>query len=360
MALDLKQVRLEDLSDVRNSFWIGKHPGKPNPKKVLVIRFEGTFGIGSGGNDDADFMVAIGNAGIHAFGPHAIITDLSALSYEWGDMMGSVIDIGHDRRTPTALVVGSKCRQAIGTLCFGENSTNDACERESIFDSLNEAWQYVTTLLDEGAKPPLYEAASDGDLQRVEQLLESGEDPNRPDCWGGTPLHFAANPSIVKLLIEAGADASAKNLAGVTPLDLVKDVESARLLLDAGADPDARSSSNSSPLCGARSVAIAKLLIEAGADVLLRKRNSLLQNVRSPEIARVLIEAGADVNMVDEHGKTPLDRAEENHQMFYRQADRYNIKGDVEVARNYAEIRSLLRASGGLTGSEITKQRNSK
>ncbi len=360
MALDLKQVRLEELSDVRYSFWIGKHPGKRYPRDVLVIRFEGTFGFGSGGNADAAFMTAIGNAGIHAFDPHAIITDLSALSYEWGDMMESVIDIGHDRNAQTALVVGSKCRKAIGTLCFGMNSTNDACERESIFDSLDDAWQYVTKLLDEGNKPPLCEAASDGDPQRVKQLLESGEDPNRPDRWGGTPLHSAANPSIVRLLIEAGADARAKNLAGVTPLDLVKDVESARLLLDAGADPDARSRTNSSPLCGARSAAIAKLLIEAGADVLLRARNSLLHNVRSPETARLLIEAGADVNMVDEHGKTPVDRAEENHQVFYRQAHQYKMKGDAEVAKNYAEIGSILRANGGKTGSEITKPRDAQ
>ena len=95
-------------------------------------------------------------------------------------MMDSVMDTGHDRKAPKALIVGNKCRKAIGTLCFGVNSTNDPCERESIFDSLDEAWQYVTKLLDEGEKPPLYEAASAGDLQRVKQLLESGEDLNRP------------------------------------------------------------------------------------------------------------------------------------------------------------------------------------
>jgi len=150
MAPDLQQVRLEDLSDVRYSFWIGKHPGKQYPRDVLVIRFEGTYRIGSEGNPDAAFMVAIGNAGVYAFNPDAIITDLSALTYEWGDEMAGVMDIGCDRRNkPTSLVVGSNCRQAIGTLCFGVNSTNDACERESIFDSLDDAWKYVTKLLDE-------------------------------------------------------------------------------------------------------------------------------------------------------------------------------------------------------------------
>ena len=48
MALDLQQVRLENLSDVRYSFWIGKHPGKRYPRDVLVIALKGRSASAAG------------------------------------------------------------------------------------------------------------------------------------------------------------------------------------------------------------------------------------------------------------------------------------------------------------------------
>lgn len=359
MAHELKQLRLEALSDVGYSFWAGKHPGKSYERDVLVIRFEGVYRFGSGGNPDATFMLAMGNAGVQAFEPEAIITDLSALSYEWGDMMDSVFGIGGDLKATTAIVVGKQCREAIGTLCFGVDSTKDACEQEWIFDSLDAAWNYVTKLLDEGEQPPIHEAASSGDIQRVKQLLASGEDPNRLDSGEQTPLHSASDAAVVKLLLDAGANPKAQCTHGTTPLHLVKNAECARLLLDAGADPDARSGTGFSPLCHAQSVELVSLLIEAGADVHLRSRSSLLHFVRRPEIAKVLIEAGADVNMIDGNGQSPLDRSEESHQIFNRQAKELGFTDHAEVARNYAEISSLLRANGGLPGAAIRRPEES-
>ena len=313
MPLDLKQITLEALSDVRYSFMTGKHPGKSYEKKVVVIQFEGAFGFGSGGNSDATFMRSMGEAGVQAFDPNAIIIDLSALSYEWGDEgdeMECVFDIGGDRKVPTALVVGEKCRKAIGTLCFGEDSTQDACEQDWIFDSLDQAWHFVTKRLDDGESPPIHEAASSGDFQRVKQLLESGEDPNRVDSSDQTPLHRAFDPATVKLLIDAGANVKAKDKCSWTPLHNVKNIECARLFLNAGADPDARSWENLSPLGHVGSVEIAKLLVEAGADVHLRRRRSLLHQCRKAEVAKFFIDAGVEVNCLDQFGQTPLDIAQ--------------------------------------------------
>jgi hypothetical protein len=357
MAIELNEVRLEELSDINFSFWIGKHPGESYEKSVMVVRFEGVYRIGSGGNSDATFMVAMGNAGVEAFEPDAIIIDLSSLAYEWGDMMDSVFGIGSDRKVPTAIIVGEQCRPAIGTLCFGVNSTKDACEHDDIFDSLEAAWSYVTRLLNENDKPAIHQAASEGDFRKVKQLLDEGEDPNRLDSSEQTPLHSSKNASIVELLLQAGADATAKNRFGITPLHLVNEVESARLLLDAGADPDARSWTGSSPLSHANSVELVQLLIEAGADVHLRQRSSILHSVRHPEIAKALIEAGADINLLDENGQTPLDCAEKSHEIFHRQAQAYEWGSDADTASRYEKICSILRASGGKSGSEIKSRK---
>lgn len=85
----------------------------------------------------------------------------------------------------------------------------------------------------------------------------------------------------------------------------------------------------------------------------LRSRSSLLHFVRRPEIAKVLIEAGADVDMIDGNGQSPLDRSEESHQIFDRQAKELGFTDHAEAARNHAEISSIRRANGGLPGAEI-------
>jgi hypothetical protein len=349
----LEQVTLESLSDIHCTFFTGIHAGKPYERRILVTRFVGTYRIGSGGNPDATYMVAVGNAGVEAFNPDALIIDLADLSYEWGDEMDCVFNIGESRKIPVGLVVGEKCRHAIGTLCFGVNSTTDPCEKAWIFDALDGAWNYVSGLLDEGETPEIHKAASNGNLQQVKQLLEAGVDPNRLDSSGRTPLHQASSPAIVRLLIDAGANVKATDKAQVTPLHLATHIESARLLLDAGADPDARNWDELSPLGYAKSVEIAKLLVDAGADVLLRRRESLLHVVRSPELAKFFIDSGVGVNCQDRYGKTPLDRAEENREIYKRQARDYGIAEHAVLAKQYFEIAQLLRDNGAKRSSEL-------
>lgn len=357
LSPQLKEFALDSLSDIRCSYWIGSHPGKSYDRDVLVVRFEGVYRIGSAGNDDATFMVSLGNAGVDALDPDAIIIDLSRLNYKWGDMMDSVFGIGGERELPMALVVGVDCRYAIGTLCFGENSKTDACEKEWIFDSLDDAWQYTTKLLDDGETPPIHAAAKSEKYQRVKQLLDAGEDPNRRDSSGKTPLHEASDPAIVRLLIDSGADVKAKCRLGITALHLVKNIECARLLLEAGADPDARSWTDASPLRLAQSPEIARLLLDFGADIHQRPRSSLLHSIRRPDIAKIFIEAGADVNSIDENGCTALDCAEASFEQFAMQAKQYGFSNDAEVAQCFAEIALLLQSCGAKSGKQMRVER---
>lgn len=142
----LNPLDLHALSAVQVRFSTGEIPAHKYPHAVLVIHFSGTYQSGSRGNSDATYMVAIGNACIKAIDPDAVILDLSELDYQWGDRMAAVMDIGgsdRDMPFPLAIVVGPKCREAIGTLCFGVNSKTDVCQHEHIFDDLADAWAYL-------------------------------------------------------------------------------------------------------------------------------------------------------------------------------------------------------------------------
>ncbi|KAL6431696.1 hypothetical protein ACFW04_007321 [Cataglyphis niger] len=58
----------------------------------------------------------------------------------------------------------------------------------------------------------LWKAALDGDIERVERLLDRGHDPRQEDTSGYTPLHFAARHGhfeVCELLLNHGANVNA-------------------------------------------------------------------------------------------------------------------------------------------------------
>ena len=68
----------------------------------------------------------------------------------------------------------------------------------------------------------LHEAASTGDLLRLEEALKAGQNPNEPDShWGGrTPLHVACSlghKKCVYVLLQAGGNPNALTDTGWTP-----------------------------------------------------------------------------------------------------------------------------------------------
>jgi len=171
----------------------------------------------------------------------------------------------------------------------------------------------------------LIEAASKGDSEVVEALLDSGADINARDEQNQTALHQAANrghTAVVKFLLERGADVNAKNLFGQTPLLAPVyrgSLDTVRALLSAGADVDARSGlTGQTPLLIVSSgpTKVVEALLEEGADVNAKGKfyheTALMLAAISGNKATVksLLEKGADVKAASTNGRTAMLMAE--------------------------------------------------
>ena len=73
---------------------------------------------------------------------------------------------------------------------------------------------------------PVHAAATQGDREMLQLLLERGADPNARQQMDYTPLHSSANRGdheSARLLVSCGADARAKTTDGKTPADVARD-----------------------------------------------------------------------------------------------------------------------------------------
>jgi len=79
--------------------------------------------------------------------------------------------------------------------------------------------------------------------EEVEVLITRGDDPNRKDKNGDTPLHHHASslagtsPAIVKALLDAGAVPTTQNKRLQTALHLAKTTSMVQVILEGGGDP---------------------------------------------------------------------------------------------------------------------------
>ena len=138
----------------------------------------------------------------------------------------------------------------------------------------------------------LTRAASQSDMQALEQLLLRPQDPNLQYGFR-TPLFAAcATGSVdaVRLLLEACADKDWADAAGATPMYMPcwkGNVEVVRLLLEANADKDKAMQDSKTPIYVA----------------------SCNGNI---EVVRVLLEAKADKDKADASGEIPMSAASKN------------------------------------------------
>ncbi len=121
----------------------------------------------------------------------------------------------------------------------------------------------------------MIDAVAVGDKSRVNELLDTGMDPDITDGEEWTPLMWAtqnADIQMIELLLEAGSDPGKMNYIEETALDFAiyqNNVEIINILINAGADPNFTDSTGWTPLMTAVSnenTEAVKALLEAGAD----------------------------------------------------------------------------------------------
>jgi len=243
------------------------------------------------------------------------------------------------------------------------------------------------------ATQSLCEAAYNGDVERVKQLIEEGADVNARGIKGKTPLLRAASVGhldVVKVLLENGADVDVGG-GKYTPLfhpiwDDNIDIEMVRTLIASGADVNAHpKEENTTPLFYAVYYGrphVARILIEARADVnartedgltplhvALRRANAEMARqfagtgVKIPsfhnavlegDLARVkeLVESGTNVDTPDEFGWTPICWAVSVGQ---EEVAKYLLNQDADVSVKIEKGRTILHQASRAGLVEIVK-----
>jgi ankyrin repeat protein len=160
------------------------------------------------------------------------------------------------------------------------------------------------------SRPPLVEAAKNGDRAALSLLLRNTVDVNTAEADGTTALHWASHRDDLesaKLLLGGGANVNAANDLGATPLWIASGNGSAamvRMLLQAGADPNRALLLGETPLMVASrsgSASVVEQLLSKGARVdarAARGQTALMWAAaqRHADVVGVLLAAGADVH----------------------------------------------------------------
>ncbi|OXB58058.1 hypothetical protein ASZ78_007717, partial [Callipepla squamata] len=201
-------------------------------------------------------------------------------------------------------------------------------------------------------RTPVHEAARQGEILQLQQLIESGACVNTVTYDSITPLHEASlrgQTQCVKLLLAAGAQVDARNIDGSTPLcdacasgsiECVKVLLShgakvnpplftasplheacmngssdcVQLLIDVGANLEAHDCHFGTPLhvaCAREHLDCVKLLLKAGANVNAAKLHETALHhaakVKNVDLVEMLIEFGGNIYARDNRGKKPSD-----------------------------------------------------
>lgn len=186
-----------------------------------------------------------------------------------------------------------------------EAPENDLGEKRHPLSALFYAGQNVITqlrIIDENAKnskkvmPSLIVAASSGEAESVQQMINKGENIDITDETGLTPLmaaSFLGDSKIVEIILKAGANIEQKDNEGLTALMFACNagkLDVVKILLTGNAEINAKDKDNSTPIMFAA---------QYGFD----------------DIVELLLSKGADPIFKGNHGMTAIDFAKQNKQI---------------------------------------------
>lgn len=140
----LKEVSFSQLSNLKYDIFLFESSVK-SFFEIMIIKFTGQYGFGSGGNSDAVFMKAISKAALSAWVPKGLILDFTNLEYEWGDQIEILFDLNPFSRSPfpLALIVGEKSEEGVRTLILGCESTESIDQVDWVFKDFGSAREYI-------------------------------------------------------------------------------------------------------------------------------------------------------------------------------------------------------------------------
>jgi len=162
---------------------------------------------------------------------------------------------------------------------------------------------------------PLTAAATAGQLEIAELLIENGANVNLVEADGDTPLALALAAACDQRE-DDDVDAEENEAADAAAWQAVLSgphVQIAKLLLKAGAKADTTNAFINRffmTCCREGSVSLVRTLLEHGADVNAKddiNMTPLMYAMSQPEVFRLLLDRGADVNIQCDLGVTVLD-----------------------------------------------------
>ena len=142
----------------------------------------------------------------------------------------------------------------------------------------------------------LIPAVKRGDIVRVRELLDSGEDPNtREHYTNRTALMIASeygHTEIIRLLLDRGADINSQNdsYTALIKASMLGKGDMAEFLLDIGADPNIQNIKGDTALMNAARYSNSILNLAEGTDYI--------------KVVELLLRHGADPNIRNWNGKT--------------------------------------------------------
>ena len=228
-------------------------------------------------------------------------------------------------------------------------------------------------------------ACKEGDLERVRQLIQDGQDVNsmgKGDILGTTPLMVAADnghDQIVHELIRAGADVNGEDIIKRTALHKASWSDHSNVikpLAEAGANLNEQDKWGMTPLMKAAEHGHANVVVElirAGADVSVVSSPEWWLSVAAGSTALhfaakknniecgvLLVEAGADMRTRNKKSKSPLDLASHDFQRAIQQAQSFSTKRIVAVIGDAEHGKSTLIAALQAEGNSLLKKVTNK